>query len=360
MPVLVQGFTRARKHQIARQAVFGTAVAATRAYPFKGVPSNNLNWTDPDVDTGSIVPTVSPTRGAPDLTFPITSPAIDYNSITPLLNALFGGHVSPTGGGPAKTWVHEPAAIAPLDPEDPHTYEWGDDVTTDWFQWIDGVLESLQITGPEGLGACSAAATWRFGGVRSTGSTDSPVTGTVPTPGLDVDPNPPYLYLKDMGIYIADSVAGLSAGQVLNALHNFDITFAVERDQKRYANKDQSFDIDAYGRTGMSVVLNATWGKTADTVGTGSESDAWMSDDAVDRYVQLSFESVPFITGTTPYTWDVVMPMRYYTRTDGESGGNTTVTLEGHAFFDPDDADDFLLSTLVNAMTEADMGATPS
>jgi hypothetical protein len=30
----IQGFVRLRKHQFGRQGVFGTKVAATRAYPF--------------------------------------------------------------------------------------------------------------------------------------------------------------------------------------------------------------------------------------------------------------------------------------------------------------------------------------
>src|SRR5678816_4182423 len=114
----VQGFVRARKHQIARQAVMGTAVAATKGYPLKGVPSVNLNWTDPDLDTGSIVTTVAPTRGASDLTFPVTSPAADYDTILPFVCGVFGGHESPTGGGPAYTWTHEPSPVAPLEPID--------------------------------------------------------------------------------------------------------------------------------------------------------------------------------------------------------------------------------------------------
>jgi hypothetical protein len=359
MPVVVQGFTRARKHQIARQAVMGTVVAATKAYPLKGVPSNNLNWTDPDLDTGSIVPTVAPSRGAEDLTFPVTSPAIDYDTLTPFLCAVFGGHEAPTGG-PAYVWTHEPSPVAPLEPNDLFSYEWGDDVTTDWFQYRDGIVESFEITGPEGLGACSMSATWRFGNIASTGSTDSPVVGTVPTPALDVDPNPIFLYLKDMGIYIADSVAGLAAGQILNALHTFTMTVTQEDDQKRYANGDQSFAIDAYGRTGYNIVYSLTFAKTSDTVGTGSESDAWMSDDAVNRYLQLKFTSVPFVTGSTPYSWKITSPIRYYTRTEADSGGNTVIVLEGHAFYDPDDANNFVESVLVNAMSEALLGSTPS
>ena len=35
--------------------VHGTKVAATRAYGLTGVPDNELNWTDPEVDAGSRV-----------------------------------------------------------------------------------------------------------------------------------------------------------------------------------------------------------------------------------------------------------------------------------------------------------------
>ncbi len=355
----VQGFVRARKHQFGRQAVMGTPVAASKAYGFKGVPSVNLTWTDPDVDTGSIVPTVAPQRGIPDLTAALTSPQFDYDSLSLALCAVFGGHVVPTGG-PAFVWEHEPSAVAPLDPVDLFTYEFGDDVTSDWYQLSDGLLESFELTGPEGLGAMTASMTWRFGSVRSTGSTDDPVVGTVPTPGLDVDTNPPIMYLKDMGIYIADAVAGLSAGQILNALHTITVTITEELDQKRYANADQSFDIDAYGRTGYNIVVACTFAKTDDTVGTGSESDAWMSDDAVNRYMRLAWTSVPFVTGSTPYSEILDMPVRYYTRTEGEVGGNTVIVLEAHAFYDPDDAADFVHSTLTNAMDTADLGSTPS
>jgi len=357
----VAGFVRLRKHQFGRQAVFGTPVAATRAYPFKGVPSVNLNWTDPDVDTGSIVPTVAPQRGLPDITAPLTAPQLDYNSLPLLLSGLFGGGVAPTGGGTAQTWVYEPSSVAPLDDADGMTYEFGDDVTTDWFQLSDGYLTSLTITGPDGLGACTMSSSWKFGSAASTGSTDFPVTGTVPTPGLDVETTPALIYLKDMGIYIASSVAGLGAGQITDALHNFTLTFTAEKDEKRWANADQSFDVDAIANTGFAIELNAQYAKTSDIVGTGSEADAWMSDTAVDRYIELKFTSLDVAqTPSTFYSWDTVIPMRYYTREDTEVGGNTTVNLTAHAWYDPSDANDFFKSTIVNTLTEADLGMAGS
>lgn len=355
----IQGFVRLRKHQFGRQAVFGTKVAATRAYPFSGTPSVDLQWTDPEIDEGSRDPVAAPYRGAPELTASLDVPSLGYNTLPIFHSAFFGGQVAPTGGGTAKTWAFDPASETVDDP-DLFTYEFGDDVLTDWYQFGDGILESFEVTGPEGLGALSGSLSWRFGSVASTGSTDAPVTGTVPTPALSVDPNEVPVYLKDGGIYIASSVAGLAAGQVTDALHTFTFRGSQEIDLKRYANGDQSFDIDAYGPSTRALELECTFAKTDDTVGTGSESDAWMSDTAVTRYIRLVFTSTAMAEGITPYSWTVTMPMRYYTREEGEIGGNTTIVLTAHAFYDPDDLAGVINSTIVNTLDEASLGLAGS
>jgi hypothetical protein len=61
-------------------------------------------------------------------------------------------------------------------------------------------------------------------------------------------------------------------------------------------------------------------------------------------------------TVSTFYSWTVTMPMRYYTRTEGESGQNSTIILTGHAFYDPDDLDGVFESVIVNTLTEAELG----
>jgi hypothetical protein len=334
--VTVQGFTRMRKHQFGRQGAMGTPVPATAAYPFKGTPSVDLKWTDPDVDTGSIDPVADPYREAPEVTAPLTDPALAYNTIPLLLSALFGGGVTASGGGTAKTWTHDPASVT-VDPFDVFTYEFGDDVADDGFQLGDGILESLEISGPEGLGALSTSMSWRFGSVASTGSTDSPVTGSVPTPALDVDPNAVKVYLKDMALFICDDPDYLAANQVSDALHSFTLRINQAIDQKRFANGDQSFDVDAYGRGAREIQLGLVFAKTADTVGTGSESDDWLSDQPVTRYLRLKATSTVLAQApSTYYGWQVTMPLRYYTRSEGAVGGNSTVELTGHAFYDPD------------------------
>jgi len=351
-----QGFTRLRKHQFGRQALFGTPVAATRAYPFSGVPSVNPTWTDPDVDVGSIATVVAPYRGAGDYTFPMTIPLVNYNDLPLLHDASLGFEVEPTGGGTAKTWTHSPSVVAPVTQSSRITYEFGDDVLTDWFQLSDGVLESLEFQGPSGGGPVTGSGTWRFGSARSTGSTDFPVVGTVPTPGLEVDQNAACLYVKDLSIYISDSLAAIAANQIRRALHSFTLSFAMTYDLKRWADGTQSFDAEDIVKTGITVTFTAVFGKTADTVGTGSESDDWFAATAVERYIRLRFESLVEAQSGIPYSQQYTFPARYYTRTDGEDGGNSTVALEAHANMSPDDANLFFQSITVCTLTNAELG----
>lgn len=356
----IQGLVRLRKHQFGRQAVFGTKVPATRAYPFSGVPDVDLSWTDPEVDEGSLDPVSAPRREKPVLGASLNDPQCAYNSLPLLLSAFFGGEVTPTGGGTAKTWPYTPESET-VDPIDVFTYEFGDDVLTDWYQFGDGILTTVEFTVPDGLGAVTVDQTWKFGSVSSTGSTDSPVDGTVPTPDLSVEKNPALLYGKDLAVYIADSVAGLGAGQILDAFHGGIIRLNREVDEKLYANGDQSFDTDAYATATRALEFVYRFAKTDDTVGTGSESDAWMSDQAVDRVARFIFTSTTVAqTPSTFHTWTVTAPIRYYTREEDAIGGNTIVVLTAHAFFDPEDLDGVWDSTVVNTLTEADLGEVGS
>jgi hypothetical protein len=355
----VQGLVRLRRHLFGRQAAFGTKVAATRAYPFRGVPTNELNWTDPEVDMGSLDPIAAPSRGAPALSADLTDNQVAYNSIPLMMAAFFGGQVEPTGAGTALTWEHAPAS-ATVDEPDLFTYEFGDDVVTDWFQMGDGLLESVEFTVPEGLGPVTASMSWRFGSTSSTGSTDSPVTGPVPTPGLVIETNPALVYGKDLGIYIAATADELEYGasQIVDALHTATLRFGGDIGEKRYANGDQTFDVDAYVRETRSIELECTFAKTADTVGLLSESDYWMSDQSVDRYVRLLFTSTAMADTTpdVPYQWDIAFPMRYYTRVEGEVGGNSVVVLTGHAWYDPTDFVGVFRSRAVTTLDSAGLG----
>jgi hypothetical protein len=356
----VQGLVRYRKHQFGRQADSGIATAASRAYPFSGTPEVDRGWTDPEVDEGSLDMISAPRLEIPTLGATLNDPQVNYNSLPLMLSAFFGGEVVPTGGGTAKTWPFTPESLT-VDPMDKHTYEFGDDVLTDWYQFVDGILTELTFTIPDGLGAVTADMTWKFGDVRSTGSTDHPVDGTVPTPDLNVEKNPAIVYGKDLSVFIADAVAGLGAGQILDAFHGGEIVFSREVDEKRYANGQQSFAVQDYATASRSIVIRFRFGKTEDTVGLLSESDKWMSDTAVTRVGRFSFTSTAVAqTPSTFYSWLSTFPFRYYTREEDAIGGNTIIVLEGHAFFDADDLDGVFDTTVVNTLAEADLGEVGS
>jgi hypothetical protein len=354
-----RGLVKARKHLFGRQAAFGTPVAATKAYLLSGVPEVELNWTDPEVDAGALVTVSAPHREAPDLTAPLDIPQLRYNYLPKLHSGFFGGQVVPTGGGTAKTWTYAPSAVAPLDELDPFTYEFGDDVLEDWYQLTDGVLESFEISIPVGLGACTGSEAWRFGSVASTGSTDSPVVGSVPT---DLDPvaNEAVVYGKDLAIYIADTEAGLAANQIMDALYSGTIRVSGDLDLKRYANGTQTFEVSAVARANIMVEYEFRFAKTEDIVGTGSESDDWMSDQSVDRYMRLVFTSTVEAQGGTPFSWSVTSPTRYYTRTEDAEGGNTVVVLTARAWYDAVDLEGFYNSVIVTTLTEAELGEAGS
>ena len=179
-----------------------------------------------------------------------------------------------------------------MDDPDLYTYKFGDDVLTDWFQDGDGILESFEIAGPVGLGPLTGdrGMALRLGQVH--GFDGLPDHGrTVPMPGLDVAVDDIIVYLKDGAIFIGDTPYTIESNQISDALYSFTLTGEQEVDQKRWANGDQSFDTDAMVPGARTIELECRFAKTPDIVGTGSESDDWMSDQAVNRYVRMEFTS---------------------------------------------------------------------
>lgn len=353
----VQGLVPLRRRLFGRQNALGDSVPATRAYPFGGVPSVNRNWTVPGGDFGALDPVAPPVLGASENTASYTADPVNYNDLPLMLSAFFGGAVDPTGAGTAKTWNYQPASLT-ADDFDYFSHEFGDDVTTDWFQFVDGILDSLTIDSPEqGGGVLTADMSWRFGDVRSTGSTDYPVVGTVPVSTMVPDPTAIPIYLKDMSLYVDSTPGGLGGTQLTDALHKFTFNGTQAVDEKRYANGTQSFSPQAYGRGPREMEIVLQYAKTADTVGTGSESDAWHSDTAVDRYLRLEAISTALAEAGTPYSWTLNMPMRYFTREETNIGNNTTVTLTGRAFYEPDTLLYAIDTTVINTLAAGEFSS---
>lgn len=365
----ILGLTRLRRHLLARQTTFGTAVAGLRAYPFSGVPMPDLGWTDTEGDFGSRITVAKPTRGIPTLAPSLSDNSLNYNDLAAQMSAFFGGGVSPTTDGDAVIYAWEPDLTDAGTP-DVYTYERGSDPDgtggkpNDWFRWRDGILTGLTIDSPEdGRGVLTSQMSWLFGDVAYAGDSDGPVL-SIPslaptdTNGVpDTDPTP--IYLKDASIFINTDPSDIGGDQLTDAVHKFTLTMSQEIDQKRWVNGSQRFDLDGYGMGAVTIEVAIVASKTADTVGSGSESDAWFSDTAVDRYLQVVFESTRLADDGSPgipYSWMFSMPMRYYTREDGEIGGNETLTLTGRAFLEPDVLNYAFSTELVCTLPEAELG----
>lgn len=358
MPVL--GLVRLRRHLFARQSGFGSPAPAVRAYPLSSVPVPNLNWTVQEADTGALYPVVPRYKGAPDLNFTLNHNALCYNDLPLMFSAFFGGGITPTGAGTAKTWDWTPDAFGG-DDFDPYSYEFGDDADgtsgkpNDWQQYLDGMLTSLTIDSPEtGGGVMTAALGFKFGDLKYAGSTDIAPASTIPSITDRPDTHPTPVYLKDTSVFMDSDASGIGSTQLSSAVHKFNLALTQEVDEKRYADGTQSFAVEEYGHGPVQVNLALTYAKTADTVGVGSESDAWSSDVAVDRFIRISTESLIEAETGIPYSWEFSMPMRYFQREEGNIGNNAVVILTAEAFLDSILNFPFQ-TTVVNTLAAADL-----
>jgi hypothetical protein len=359
VPVL--GLVRNRRHLLGRQALFGTPVPAVRAYPFSGLPSEDEQWTDPEGDFGSIDPVAAPFRGTGEYGADLALNPLNYNDLTQLLSGFFGGAVVGSGS-PDVSRVWEPAYDG-SDEFDVYSYEFGDDADgsdsdspNDWFQNADGILTSFTIDSPEtGAGVLTSSQQWSFGQFFYAGSTDNAPGSTIPSIADVPDTDPVQIYLKDAKVYMDSDPSDIGSTQLSDSVHKFTLRGTQEIDKKFYVNGTQSFAPQNYGRGKRGIEIDLIYAKTPDTVGVGSESDAWSANQSVPRFLTIAFTSLVEADTGTFYSWLFSMPLRYYTRTDGNIGGNTTVQLTGHAFLEPTVLSYPFYSELVNTLPDADL-----
>lgn len=341
----VQGFTRFRKLQTGYQgsnsSVLLTAATATRVLPLRGAPDVNLNWTYADIDQGNLFKVQAPYKTALDATQTARGP-LTYNDFPYYASATLESGITPTGGGAAKTWLHQPAGTGSPEPIGYFTNQWGDDVgdpagetPADWFQFLGGIGSRLVLTGPQNMGPVEVEQTWRYSDARNSGSTDHPVSGTVPTAGLSVDANPTFVMLADMELFLNDTSGAIGTTKISNAVHALTLTIENDLDPKYFANGSNTrFLVQDWGRGEMRITFEATYAKTSATVGLLSETDKWTDDDAQNRYAELRFTAPALAQAGIPYSLSIRMALRNVTRREGEIGGNTVVIITGDGFYD--------------------------
>jgi len=342
----VQGFTRFRKLQTGYQgsnsSVLLTAAAATRVLPLRGAPDVNLNWTYADIDQGNLFKVQAPYKTALDATQSARGP-LTFNDFPYYASATLESGVTPSSSGTSRTWLHQPAGVGTPEPIGYFTNQWGDDVGDpagelpgDWFQFLGAIGSRLVLTGPQNMGPVEVEQSYRYSDVRYQGSTDHPVSGTVPTAGLTVDPAPTFVFLGDLELFLNDTPGAIGTTKVSNAVHALTLTIENDLDPKHFANGSNTrFTTQDWGRGEMRVTLEMTYAKTSQTVGLLSESDKWTDDDAQARYAELRWTSPSLASAGIPYSLNIRLALRNVTRREGEIGGNTVVIITGDGFYDP-------------------------
>ena len=306
----VQGAQRFRKLQVGVQSSFSSNVAATKVLPLRAAPEINPNLEDPDVDTGSLVPILAPFAGAMELTDTWTG-KLDYNTAPWLWALLLKGGVTPTGGGAAKTYTIQAASLT----SDAFVYastQWGDDVTTDWINFGGVIGDTMTIGFDESLGAWDVdygtlASRANFGG---------------PTGGLSVDEDPNWVYGADTEFFLDTVVGSIGTTKWTNAIHGIQVEIAANNDPKRFANGSNTrFQLANYGRGQREITVTVQTAKTTETIAERQRID---DGPPALRFMEIRTTSPDIITGSTPYSQSIRMPVRLVNATDEEFGNNNT------------------------------------
>ena len=324
----IQGFARNRFHQFGLQTVVNTPVDATRRIAFRGVPDINPNWTDQEVDTGSIdiaVPAV-PRRGR-------------HHRVPDRADEL-PPHPAAHGGG--RAWwrlpvivghlVHVGAPVGVPDLDHAGLLHRGDgrrrDARPRRTRSSSTAASSNACTMgfDETLGPWTVAADWRFSGVNAHGT---------PTAGLTVGSNLPLVFGADTALYIDDTSGSIGGTLIADSLHSAEVRIENTIDLKRFAQGSNTrFQIGGYGLSARVIGATFRFAKTSQIVAAlNCETVDWLNATAVNRYVQLVTTSTvrgrvrasrsPG-TRVSAGTWRV--------RSDVEIGGNAVVELQlvGH------------------------------
>ena len=316
----IQGLTRYRRNLIGKQASFSSNTPATYQLPFSGPIEVNPNRTLPAVDMGSLDPILAPFNGPTEVTATLEGNE-PFNAASYLWAAAVKGGVTPTGAT-AKAWVWQASSLT-ADDFDYFTMYYGDDFTSDVISGGSGVIDSLELSFGEDLSAFDTSADWVFARqVLCTGFTG----------GITADSSPTWVYGADTEVYLNTTAATIGTTKITDAVHGATFRLNNNLDLKRFANGSNTrFELAGYGRGEREIEVELVLAKTTQTVAEFCTLD---DTPVPNRYIEIKTTSPEIITGSTPYSQSIRVPVRLMSRADGEIGGNSTVTLTYRGFYD--------------------------
>jgi hypothetical protein len=324
---MAQGFVRFRKIQVGKQSVIGTAVAATRVLPYRSLMVYDPQRTDPDVDTGTLAPTLAPYPVAPTVTMDGAEGPLAYNDLVVRLSAAgLPGGVTPTGNGlSGYTWTFQAADLT-ADTFDYYSVQTGDDTSDSagaGTNAFGAVINVFSQSMDEGLGPWTVSDDWIAAGA---------VYGNR-TAALNVDSTPEWVFGADTLIY-RDIVAGaIGTTAITNAVRGATLTVNNNLDQKRYADgSNVRFNLSAFGRGLREITLDLVLEKTTQTIAMAATLD---DPSVIMEYFKISSNSLELAGTVNTHRADIFLPMRLKSIDNGEIENNTNWTFHYTGYYDP-------------------------
>ena len=317
----ISGFTRFRRHMVGKQTSFSSNTPATRILPYRGAIVVDPSRTDPDVDVGSLDPILAPFNGPTEITGNWEG-NLAFDDAPYLYAAAIKGGVTPTGAT-AKSWVFQAASLTADDFEYLTDY-WGDDFTTDVIVGGSTVIDSLELSFGDDLSAFEVSAD-----TVSARANPASFTG-----GLTIDDTPQWVYGADTEVYLDSAFGSIGTTRIVDAIHGVTFRANNNLDRKRFANGSNTrFQLAGYGRGAREIEVELVLAKTTATV---TEAQTLDDTPVPNRFIEIKTTSPEIITGSTPYSQSIRVPARLISRSDGEIGGNTTITLTYRGFYSSD------------------------
>lgn len=322
---MAQGFVRFRKIQVGKQSVIGTAVPAVRVLPYRSLMVYDPNRTDPDVDTGTLTPSLSPYPVAPTVAMDGAEGPLAFNDLVVRASAGIKGGVSPTGNALAGyTWTFQ-ASETTSDAFDYYSVQTGDDTSDSagaGTNAFGAVINVFSQSMDEGLGPWTVSDDWIAAGA---------VYGNR-TPGLSVDSSPEWAFGADTKFY-RDIVPGaIGATPIDNAVRGATLTINNNLDQKRFADgSNVRFDLSAFGRGLKEITLDLVLEKTTQTIAMAATLD---DPSVVMEYIKISTNSLELAGTVTTHKAEWFLPMRLMSIDNGEIENNTNWTFHYKGYYD--------------------------